>query len=122
MPYRVAISRRLAEILSVLAHPARLRIVEELGHTELDVASLSRMLSISHSRTSQHLGQLRAHRLVEERREGRQVFYHLRNPGLARWLLEGLDVLESDADATSEMKQQLQRARAAWSLRQHPSP
>lgn len=115
MPSRVLVSRQLSEILSVLSHPHRLRIVEELHHQELDVASLAELLGISHSGTSQHLSQLRAHRLVEERREGRHVFYHLRNPNLAQWLLAGLDVLESDADASGEIKLHVQRARAAWS-------
>ena len=116
MPFRAAVSRQLAGILAVLAHPHRLRIVEELGHQELDVASISALLGVSHSGTSQHLAQLRAHRLVAERRAGRQVFYHLRNPKLARWLLDGLDVIESNAESTREIKKNLQRARAAWAL------
>ena len=115
MPSRVVISRQLAEVFAVLAHPHRLRIVEELGARELDVASLSELLGTSPSSTSQHLAQLRAHRLVEERRAGRHVFYHLRNPQLARWLLDGLDVMESDANASGDMKEHIQRARAAWS-------
>lgn len=114
MPSRVLISRQLSEIFSVLSHPHRLRIVEELGHDELDVASLAEILGISHSGTSQHLARLRAHRVVEERRDGRHVFYHVRNPGLAQWLLAGLDVIESNADASGDTRLHVQRARAAW--------
>lgn len=115
MPFRSVASRELADVFSVLAHPHRLRIVEEIGAGELDVASISELLAISHSGASQHLAQLRAHRLVTERRDGRRVFYRLRNPDLAQWLLAGLSLLEADADASLEIKSSLRRARAAWS-------
>lgn len=115
MPFRSVASRELADVFSVLAHPHRLRIVEEIGAGELDVASISEILAISHSGASQHLAQLRARRLVVERRDGRRVFYRLRNPDLAQWLLAGLRLLETDADASREIKSSLRRARAAWS-------
>ena len=73
-------------MFSVLAHPHRLRIVEELGSDERDVASLQSALGISHSGVSQHLSQLRALELVIERREGRHVFYRLMHPELAAWI------------------------------------
>jgi DNA-binding transcriptional ArsR family regulator len=102
-------------LLALLAHPQRLRIVEELGAREMDVGSLADLLEISQSGASQHLAQLRAHRVVAERREGRHIYYRLRDPALASWLLDGLRFLESDADASKQMKQLIKRARAAWS-------
>ena len=105
----------MAELLAVLAHPQRLRIVEELGAREMDVGSLAELLKISQSGASQHLAQLRVHRVVAERREGRHIHYRLRDPALASWLLEGLRFLESDAEASKQMKQLIKRARAAWS-------
>lgn len=38
--------------------------------------------------------QLRAHRLVAERREGRQVLYHLRQPDIAIWLAEAMRFID----------------------------
>jgi DNA-binding transcriptional ArsR family regulator len=114
MPFRRIASKELAEMLSVLGHPCRLRIIEEIGSGERDVATLAELLGISHSGTSQHLSQLRAHRLVAERREGRHVFYHLENPALSSWLLVGLEVLEKNAETSREIKTSLRRARAAW--------
>jgi DNA-binding transcriptional ArsR family regulator len=115
MPHRSVVSRELAELLGVLAHPHRLRIVEELRGGELDVGALKDILAISHSGVSQHLGVLRAHRLVVERREGRHVFYRLRYPELATWLLEGLTFLEIDAEAAQSLRHDVRRARAEWS-------
>jgi len=115
MPFRRIASKELAEMLSVLGHPCRLRIIEEIGSGERDVATLAALLGISHSGTSQHLSHLRAHRLVAERREGRRVFYHLANPELSKWLLSGLKMLERNADTSREIRTSIRRARAAWS-------
>jgi DNA-binding transcriptional ArsR family regulator len=115
MPFRRIASKELAEMLSVLGHPCRLRIIEEIGSGERDVATLAELLGISHSGTSQHLAHLRAHRLVAERREGRRVFYHLANPELSKWLLSGLKMLERNADTSREIRTSIRRARAAWS-------
>jgi DNA-binding transcriptional ArsR family regulator len=115
MPFRSIASRQLAEMLSVLDHPHRLRIVEELGPIEQDVATLASLLSISSSSTSQHLSKLRARRIVLERRDGRHVFYRLSNPALAQWLLDGLTLLEADPEGSRDTKRDLRRARLAWS-------
>jgi len=114
MPGRAIIAKELAALLSALAHPHRIRIIEELGAGELDVNSLQSELGISHSGVSQNLAILRAHRLVVERREGRRVIYRLTNPGLAAWLLHGLDFLSQDLDYTHQMRDLLDSVRNHW--------
>lgn len=112
MPDRVLITKELAELLGVLAHPHRIRIVEELrGGEEKDVNSLQAELGISHSSVSQHLSLLRAHRIVLERREGRHVFYRLRQPEMASWLTDALRFLEPDREIGSAVE----RVRSLWS-------
>ena len=115
MPFRSHASQQLAEMLSVLDHAHRLRIVEELGTGELDVASLAALLQITSSGTSQHLSKLRARRMVLERRDGRHVHYRLANPQLAQWLLDGLRLLEADPESSRDTKRDLRRARELWS-------
>lgn len=114
MPFRAVVSRELAELLGVLSHPNRLRIVEELGSGEMDVGQLQALLGISHSGVSQQLAVMRAHRLVVERRDGRHVFYRLRDPNLATWLLDGLAFLESDVASSQQLRRDVRRARAKW--------
>src|SRR5690349_16992863 len=80
VPHRVLVTRELAELLAALGHPHRIRIIEELRDGECDVKTLQDSLGISHSGVSQHLMVLRAHRVVCERRQGRHVFYRLRQP------------------------------------------
>ena len=100
-------------MLGVLSHPHRLRIVEELGLEERDVASLQTILGISHSGVSQHLAQLRSQSLVAERREGRHVYYRLPQPELAWWLLDGLRFIEP-SEEQMELRSAVQKTRESW--------
>jgi DNA-binding transcriptional ArsR family regulator len=112
---RFLVSKELADMLGVLSHPHRIRIIEELRNAERDVNSLQLALGINHSGVSQHLSVLRAHRLVAERRQGRHVFYHLPQPQLARWLLDGIDFLAGSADVTEHVRHAIETVRAQWS-------
>ena len=83
------LAQQLAKMFAALAHPARSRIIIELGRGELCVNDLSDMLKISHSSVSQHLAILRSQGLIKEQKAGRFVFYRLINPNLANWLGDG---------------------------------
>lgn len=114
MPARKIVTRELASLLNVLSHPDRIAIIEELRASEKDVATLSGILGVSHSRTSQQLSLLRAHHLIQPRRDGRRVFYSLAKPGLAGWLLDGLDFIEAELRREAEIRDKVVQARAAW--------
>ena len=115
MPTRTVVSKELAKLLGVLSHPHRIRIIEELRDGEKDVNSLQNVLGVSHSGVSQHLSLLRSHRLVEERREGRHVFYHLPQPALARWLTAGLDFLQGSVTHVTELREAVEATKTLWS-------
>lgn len=114
MPQRALTAKLLAELLGVLAHPHRVRIVEELRNGEMDVNSLQAVLEVSHSRVSQHLSVLRSHRIVAERREGRHVFYRLLQPSMAKWIADGLPFLEIDSDYRRELRLAVEVTRSIW--------
>jgi DNA-binding transcriptional ArsR family regulator len=114
MPARAFASKEMATFLGILAHPHRIRIVEELRDGELDVNGLQAILEVSHSRVSQHLSVLRAHRVVVERRDGRRVFYRLVAPALSKWLLEGFNFLEVEATAQAEVREAVRKTLELW--------
>jgi DNA-binding transcriptional ArsR family regulator len=114
MPQRLAVAE-LAKLLSVLSHRDRIQIVECLRGGERDVNYLQEALGVSHSRVSQHLSRMRASRMVVERREGRHVYYHLKHPRLALWLMEGLSFLEADVSETEALRDAIEQARLVWS-------
>lgn len=117
MPSRLIVSRELADMFRQLAHADRLRLIEELRHGEKDVTTLGLALSLPSSRVSQHLALLRAHRLVEERRDGRNHFYRLAQPFIADWILEALPLV--DIRARLDEAEHIDAARALWSA---PAP
>lgn len=114
MPHRVLVTKELAELMGVLSHPHRIRIIEELRDGEHDVNSLRDALEISHSGASQHLMLLRANRLVSERREGRRVFYRLRQPEIASWLLDATRFLEIETAEADKLRKAIGMTRKEW--------
>jgi DNA-binding transcriptional ArsR family regulator len=114
MPNRVLIARELAELFKLLAHPDRIRLVEELGAGEKAVNVLGDSTGLPSARVSQHLALLRAHRVVEERRDGRHRFYHLVQPGFAAWIVDGLDFVEGREKVIDPA--QIRAVRRQWTV------
>jgi DNA-binding transcriptional ArsR family regulator len=112
MPDRQIVAKELADIFKTIAHPDRIRIIEELGAGEKDVNTLVERLNLPGPRVSQHLGLMRAHRIVEERREGRHHYYHLVQPDIAVWIIEALGFVEGRLSGVS--KSAISRARDLW--------
>lgn len=114
MPRSIAI-QELAELLGALAHPDRIRIVEELRAGELDVNHLAEAIDLPQARVSQLLSVLRAHDVVRKRRDGRHVYYALGDPRLAEWLLDGLDFLEARARESEALRTSVAQTRDRYS-------
>jgi len=114
MPFRNLVTKELSELFAVLSHPMRIRIVEELRTGEKDVGTLTQVLQISQTGVSQHLSVLRTHRLIIERKEGRNVFYHLRDPELAVWILGGLQFAGPFQAEPQEFESAVKKVRNIW--------
>ncbi len=112
MPTRQIVAKELAEIFKVIAHPDRVRLIEELRKNECDVNTLAGSLDLPGSRVSQHLALLRAHRMVEERRDGRHHHYRLTQPEIAQWIVAGLDFIEGRKATVSPSA--VRTARELW--------
>jgi DNA-binding transcriptional ArsR family regulator len=80
----------LVEAAKGLAHPARLRLLGMLASGELCVCQMTSVLDLAPSTVSQHLSVLARGGLVDERKEGKLVFYRLRDDGVAAALLPPL--------------------------------
>ena len=114
MPQNEPALRELATLLSTLAHPQRIRIIEELRRGEADVNTLTAALGCQHSRVSQHLSKLKAQRLVSMRRDGRHVYYRLTAPAVAAWLVQGLDFIAGELTPRDKIHSAVEHARAEW--------
>ncbi|MFB8245957.1 ArsR/SmtB family transcription factor [Streptomyces sp. NPDC055952] len=86
-------SARLAEataVFAMLADTTRLHLLWLIAQGESDVGSLTERCQASRTAVSQHLAKLRLAGLVETRREGRHVYYSLRDGHLRRLVVEAL--------------------------------
>jgi DNA-binding transcriptional ArsR family regulator len=64
-------------VLKAMGHPVRLRILAMLRDGELCVCQMTALLDLATSTVSAHLADLRRAGLVNERKDGRWVFYRL---------------------------------------------
>jgi len=79
-----------AEILKVLGHPIRLKIVAGLCMRECNVKHIWECLGLPQATVSQHLALLKHKGIIEGKREGVEVHYSVVNP-LAMKLISLLD-------------------------------
>ena len=68
---------REAEILKVLGHPVRLKIVAGLMSQSCNVKRIWECLELPQATVSQHLALLKNKRIIEGRREGVEVYYQV---------------------------------------------
>lgn len=67
------------EILKIMAHPIRLRIVQELSkHNTFNVSQLTQILEIPQSSVSQHLSKMKG-KVLKAERKGLEMYYSIRN-------------------------------------------
>ena len=91
-----------AEMLSALADANRLQILSLLAQRESCVCEIMSVLGLGQSLVSHHLGVLRRAGLVQDRRDGRWVYYSL-DPGglkkLSTWLSRLIEINELSSSA-----------------------
>jgi ArsR family transcriptional regulator len=68
---------REAEILKVLGHPVRLKIVAGLMSQSCNVKKIWECLELPQATVSQHLALLKNKGIIEGRRDGVEVFYQV---------------------------------------------
>ena len=75
-------SKRVSRLFKVLGDPFRVRLLLALGDQEACVCHLERLLGKRQAYISQQLMSLRDAELLAARREGKYIFYSLREPKL----------------------------------------
>src|SRR5579863_5083706 len=83
-----------AKMLKALANESRLLIVDRLSRGECTVGDLRELVGSDLSTVSKHLALLRAHGIVEDRREGTTVYYRLLTPCVCNFLTCATQVLK----------------------------
>jgi ArsR family transcriptional regulator len=98
-----------SEFFRVLAHPTRIRILEQLAQRERTVHDLQTALTLDQPIVSQHLAVLRARGVVTVRRHGTQAHYTVASPLIADILLLSREFLNRQLSESRSMLRELQR-------------
>jgi DNA-binding transcriptional ArsR family regulator len=72
-------SEKIAEVLQAISPPARLAILLAIGRGEACVCHLESILGWRQAYISQHLMALRKAEILQDRRDGRYVYYRLKD-------------------------------------------
>lgn len=72
--------KQQARVLKTLANESRLKIIDRLSRGECSAGELTEVVGSDRTTVSKHLAVLRAHGIVQDRREGNVVYYTLLTP------------------------------------------
>jgi DNA-binding transcriptional ArsR family regulator len=101
------ISQFKAEFFKALAHPLRIRILDELRAGEVAVNELSARLHVEQSSLSQQLAQLRGRNLLVARKDGQNVYYSVRDREIFRLLDAARRIFNNQLIEVRDMLSQL---------------
>ena len=91
-------AQRMAEFFGVLGDPNRWRILSALALKELRVGELAEAVEMSESAVSHQLRVLRTMRLVSYRKQGRSVYYCLKDDHIFNLYQEASEHLDEPDD------------------------
>lgn len=104
----------VARIAKALASPKRLELLELLCQGPKSVEALARDAEITVNLASAHLKELRANRLVESERQGKNVIYRIASPDIARFWVSLRLLAEDRVFELQQMMRELGTSDAAW--------
>lgn len=84
------VAAHVAELFRAFSDTSRVRILFALTDRELNVGTLAKAVEISESAVSHHLRGLRQMRLVQTRREGKEVYYRLEDEHIIALFQQGV--------------------------------
>jgi DNA-binding transcriptional ArsR family regulator len=91
-------AQRMAEFFALLSDANRLRILSALAIQELCVCDLAAVVKMTESAVSHQLRALRAMQLVNYRKQGRNVFYYLKDSHVLNLYQEVAEHLDEPED------------------------
>jgi len=80
----------VAELFRAFSDTSRVRLLSALVNQELNVGVLAELVEITESAISHHLRGLRQMRIVQARREGKEVYYSIIDPHIIALFQQGI--------------------------------
>jgi ArsR family transcriptional regulator len=84
---------QISELFRAFSDTSRVRILSAIVQRELNVTTLAKLIGVTKSAISHHMRGLRQLRLVEARREGKEVYYSMVDPHIVQLFVQGVEHL-----------------------------
>lgn len=109
-----ALYEQVSRIAKASSSPKRLELLGLLCQAAKTVETLSQEANISVKLASSHLQELKSARLVESRRQGKNVIYHLASPSVANFLATLRELAEERLFELQEAVRQMGESAHKW--------
>src|SRR5512136_2983998 len=84
------IAAHVAELFRAFSDTSRVRILSALVDQEANITLLAERVGVTESAVSHHMRGLRQMRLVQARRDGKEVYYSIVDPHISALLNQGI--------------------------------
>lgn len=86
----------VAELFRAFSDTSRVRILSALVEQEVNTSTLAQMVGVTESAVSHHMRGLRQMRIVQARREGKEVYYSVIDPHLVALFQQGVRHIQEE--------------------------
>ena len=90
------VAAHVAELFRAFSDTSRVRILSALLNGEMNVSALSQAVGISESAVSHHMRSLRQMRLVNSRKDGKEVHYRVDDPHIIHLFQQGVKHIQDE--------------------------
>lgn len=89
------LAAHVAELFRAFSDTSRVRILSALITEEMNIGALAKAVGISESAVSHHMRGLRQMRLVQSRRDGKEVYYRITDEHIIALFQQGVNHVQN---------------------------
>jgi DNA-binding transcriptional ArsR family regulator len=97
--------RDLMAVTKALSDENRVRIMMFLSEDELCVCQIIELLGLAPSTVSKHLSILKQAELIDSRKKGRWIYYHLPEEGVPEIVTQAIEWLQASLDKDKQIQE-----------------
>ena len=90
------IAAHVAELFRAFSDTSRVRILSAIVEQEVNTSTLAQLVGVTESAVSHHMRGLRQMRIVQARREGKEVYYSVIDPHLVALFHQGVRHIQEE--------------------------
>jgi ArsR family transcriptional regulator, lead/cadmium/zinc/bismuth-responsive transcriptional repressor len=86
----------VAELFRAFSDTSRVRILSLIVEKEMNISSLAKLIGVTESAISHHMRGLRQMRIVNSRRDGKEVYYCVDDPHIIALFKQGVRHIQEE--------------------------